>query len=121
MLVVTLMLLMAGAEDRADIATLLKAYREKTRAEYRCAPTADPDEILVCGARHADRYRLPLISFDAGDPHHEGVYEQAERLQAKTTPCQDHGPYLIGCGMVGVSLTTGGRGTHIGGVRPLSP
>ncbi len=117
MLLATMMMLMAGDE----VPALIERYREKTRAEIRCVQTTDKDEILVCGARDADRYRLPFIAYDAGDPNHEGVYEEAERLQAKTTPCQDHSAYLVGCGMVGVSMTVGGRGTRIGGVRPLAP
>ncbi|OQW72194.1 MAG: hypothetical protein BVN33_13430 [Proteobacteria bacterium ST_bin13] len=117
MLVAMMTMMMAGT----DVADLLKTYRDLTRAEIRCEQSADRDEILVCGARNADRYRLPFIAYDIGNPRREGVFEQAERLQHKTTPCQDMGPYLVGCGMVGVGVTVGGRGTRVGGLRPPAP
>lgn len=122
MVLAALMAMMAAAQgDDAD--ALLAAYREKTRAEIRCTETAELDEILVCGARTADRFRLPLVEYQAGDPRHEGVYEQAERLQAKTTRCQDHSVFLVGCGMVGVSsgISFGAGGFERGYVfRPLA-
>ena len=113
--------LLALASDGSAVIALLAEYRDKTRAEYRCAQSQDPGEIMVCGARRADRYRVPLVIADSGDPRHEGVFDAAERLQAKTTPCQDKGPFLIGCGMVGVTMSTNNRGTKLGGVRPLAP
>lgn len=105
-----------------DVAALIDRYREQTRAEIRCEQTSARDEILVCGARRADRYRVPFIAYEAGDPRHEGVYEQAERLQAKTTPCHDHSAYLVGCGMVGVSATSrfGAGGFSGPRLRPLA-
>jgi hypothetical protein len=70
-------------------------------------------EIVVCGRREADKHRLPLITPpDAGDPHGETVAGERQRLQHITTPCQDRGPLLVGCGMVGVTahVTLGGGG-----------
>ena len=86
-------------------ASALAKHRELTSVEPHCRE-ARGDEIVVCGRRDADRYRLPLIEYDAGDPRTETVMDQRERLQAKTVPCQQRGPYLVGCGMVGVSLST---------------
>lgn len=101
-----LMILTAAAQATGPDA-LIDRYRDKTRAEIRCAETVDRDEILVCGARSADRFRAPLIAHVAGDPRHEGVYETAARLQARTTPCQDMSLFLVGCGMAGVSAGVG--------------
>ncbi len=83
----------------------LEAHRQMTSVEPRCRQPVG-DEIMVCGRRDADRYRVPLIEHDPGDPRTETVMGQRERLQNKTTPCQQRGPYLIGCGMVGVSVST---------------
>jgi hypothetical protein len=70
-------------------------------------------EIVVCGRREADKYRVPLITPpDAGDPRGETVAGERQRLQHITTPCQDRGPLLVGCGMVGVTahIAIGGGG-----------
>lgn len=85
--------------------TVFDAHRKMTSTEPRCRQPAG-DEIIVCGRRDADRYRVPLIEHDAGDPRTETVMGQRERLQNKTTPCQQRGAYLIGCGMVGVTVST---------------
>jgi hypothetical protein len=81
-------------------------YQTLTAADANCKRRANPDEIIVCGRRDADRYRIPLIEHGAGDPHVQDVYAERERLQYKTTPCQNRSIFLIGCGMVGVGFTT---------------
>lgn len=83
----------------------IQQYRRMTSVEPRCRE-ARGDEIVVCGRRDADRYRVPLIEHEKGDPRTETVMDQKERLQAKTVPCQQRGPYLVGCGMVGVTVST---------------
>ncbi len=96
-----------AAASTPDTATLtaLEAHRRLTSVEPRCRQ-AIGDEIVICGRREADRYRVPLIERDPGDPRGETLMGQRERLQNKTTPCQQRGPYLVGCGMVGVSIST---------------
>lgn len=97
---------LAGAPT-VDTGTLaaLDMHKKLTSVEPRCRQAAG-DEIVVCGRRDADRYRVPLIEREAGDPRGETLMGQRERIQHKTNPCQQRGPYLVGCGMVGVTVST---------------
>ncbi|OYY89305.1 MAG: hypothetical protein B7Y45_12490 [Sphingomonas sp. 28-66-16] len=65
---------------------------------------------------------MPFVDYDLGDPRHEGVEAERQRLQHRTTPCQDRGPFLIGCGSVGVHASTrvGGDGITGARLRPLA-
>lgn len=83
----------------------MDAYLEKTTAEPRCK-AAVGDEIMVCGRREADKYRVPLIMPTPGDRRIVDVPAERARLVATESPCQTHGPYLVGCGAVGVSVST---------------
>ena len=94
--------------------------RELTRAGPQCTAPTDSSEVTVCGRRTADRYRVPLIEVTAGDPAHQGVPAERERLLARTTACQEHNAFQIGCGMAGVSVSTA-RGVTLGAERPLAP
>lgn len=113
------MMLLAAAPETAAI---LDAYRARTRGEVPCDTPAPGEEIIVCGARKADRYRVPFIGYDAGDPRAETVAEERERLQYRTTPCQDRGPFLIGCGSIGVKAHSsfGAAGIGTPTLRPLA-
>ena len=97
----------AGYATTPDVLRLsaLETYQQRTTVEPRCRQAAG-DEIVVCGRREADRYRVPLIERDPGDPRGETLMGERERIQNKTTPCQQRGPYLVGCGMVGVTVST---------------
>jgi hypothetical protein len=108
----------ADAEMSAEVA--MAHYNKMTATVTNCRRGATGEEIVVCGRREADHYRLPLVEHDAGDPRTQDVYGERERWQHKTTPCQDHGPFLVGCGMVGLGFSTrmdGGGVTY----RPLAP
>ncbi len=96
-----LALLMMGG----DAAEIVAASKMLTRAEHRCAVGAVSSDIVVCRARDADRFRVPFIAYDAGDPRAETVLAARDRWIARPTPCQAHGPYLVGCGAVGVSAS----------------
>ena len=89
--------------------------------EPRCSESPSSADVVVCGRRRADRYRLPLVMHDAGDPRHEGVPEERARLLARTSPLQQRGASLAGGGMAGMHAVTGGRGTQVAGLRPLAP
>lgn len=105
------------AQTSADDA--MARYRAKTAAGPRCGAAVDPGEVTVCGRRDADRYRVPLIERDAGDPKNEGVPAERERMLARTSNCEEKTIFLVGCGMTGVSVGTGGF--HLKGERPLAP
>ena len=85
-------------------------YREATRAEPVCERAAAPNEVTVCGRREADRrYRVPLTSVPVRD---QVPRERAALLADKIDHC---GRQLMftDCGMVGVTMTTGGAGTSL--------
>lgn len=105
------------------VAAIIDSYRARTQAERRCNSARLAEDIVVCSARDADRYRLPLIAYDAGDPRAEGVLGEHDRWIARPTPCQSHGPYLVGCGAVGVtgSVSFGAGGTGTPRLRGFAP
>lgn len=109
--VVAIALILVATQARAAPDAILASYRALTTAEPDCSQRAGTDEIIVCGRRDADRYRVPFIAYDAGDPRAETVTGERRRLQHITTPCQDRGPFLVGCGMVGVSIGVSGDGS----------
>ena len=98
-----------------DVAEMTARARTLTSAEQRCLPSADVTDITVCGLRHADRFRVPFIVHDAGDPRHEGVEAERVRLLHRTSPIDEMTPFLVGGGMAGVSVTinTGTGGTKV--------
>ena len=111
-----LILLLAEATEPA-----LEKARTVLAAERRCVVDPDSTDITVCGMRSADRFRTPFVVRDPGDPRHEGVAAERLRLQYKRTPLQQMGPFQVGGGMVGVTVTAGAGGVKAEGVRPLAP
>jgi len=110
------LLLLAADQSAAWVAQ----ERAATRASPQCTAPADSHEVTVCGRRHADRYRLPLIEVNRDDPANEGVPAERERLLARTSNCREHNLFQVGCGMAGVTLSTR-HGIVPGGERPLAP
>ncbi len=100
----------------------LATYRKLTAVEPPCNRNPQGNEIIVCARRDADRYRVPLTGvFETGDPRAETLMGERERLQHIMTPCDKRGPFLVDCGMIGVSVNTAIGGD--GGIRyrPLAP
>jgi hypothetical protein len=87
-----------------NVSALLQTHQALTSVEPRCKGEQRSDEITVCARRDAYRFRLPFIGYEKGDPRGETFDEERLRLQHKTTPCQDRGPFLTGCGFVGISV-----------------
>lgn len=119
---VALTLLLGAAPAHADIA--MDRYRSVTSVEPRCTRPGDGREIMVCGARRADRWRVPYIGgYDVGDPRGESVEGERKRLSAAPrVPC-GQGAIIANCGGgVGVSMTTsfGASGSQPK-LRPLAP
>ena len=101
-------------------AVWLAQERAATRAGPQCLAPADSREVVVCGRRHADRYRVPLIEVDRDNPANEGVPAERQRLLARTTNCREHSVFQVGCGMAGVTASTR-HGVVAVGERPLAP
>lgn len=97
-----------------DVADMAARARSLTSAEQRCLPSADVTDITVCGLRHADRFRVPFIVHDPGDPRHESVEAERVRLLHRTSPIDEMTPFLVGGGLAGVSVTIdSGGGTKV--------
>ncbi len=113
-----LLLLLIAA---ADPAALIDTARTLTTADHRCTVAADTTDISVCGMRNADRFRVPFVGYEPGDPRAEGAMAERQRLMNRTDNCQERRAIAVGCGFAGVHVTTGGNGTHIAGARKLAP
>lgn len=86
--------------------TALMTYTKRMATRPNCKRARAANEITVCGRRDADKYRVLLITYDAGDPRAEGFWGERARIQHQTTPCQENSVFLVGCGSVGVSVST---------------
>lgn len=120
------MLVAAAEPPSAHVAAILAEYRAGTRAGPSCDAPKDKNEISVCANRRADRWRVAFLQADPGDSRHEAVPDERARYIRTRSPCQDHGPFLIGCGMAGASMTMGFGGpgadkARIEKPRPLAP
>ncbi|MDP1028293.1 hypothetical protein Q5H91_13795 [Sphingomonas sp. KR1UV-12] len=104
-----------------DPAALLATAREKTAAERACVYDADATDITVCGLRNADRFRVPFVGYEPGDPRGEGVAAERLRLLGRTDACQEKRAIMVGCGSFGLHMTTNGSGTNVMGNRKLAP
>lgn len=107
-------LVLAAMPQDMPIEQELAQYRRVTSAVIRCEPEHS-DEIVVCAARTADRYRLPLVIPTPGDPRNEGALAERARLLRQPNACETKiGATPYGCGHFGVTAGTGGgRGLRI--------
>ncbi|HWK34924.1 hypothetical protein [Sphingomonas sp.] len=110
----SLLLLLAAP---ADDAALIAAAHDRTRAEVPCGRTSDSKEILVCGRREADRYRVGFLATDIRD---SVPTERSRLLEAKLNPCGRVGAFFAECGFVGVSMSTNGQAVRVR-PRELAP
>lgn len=107
---------------QADAVALVARARTITAAEQRCAVRSDETDITVCGLRGAARFRVPFIVHDGGDPRYESVGAERERLIHRRSPLEELGPFQVGGGMAGVSVSVGSDGrTGGGGYRKPAP
>jgi len=92
----------------AKAADALETYRTLTSVEPRCARPSSDRDIMVCGARRADRWRVPYVGYDIGDPRAESVEGERKRISAAPrVPC-GQGAIIANCGGgVGVKATVG--------------
>lgn len=110
------LLLMLAVQDTGS---LVEAARVLTAPETGCPAVRDSSDITVCGMRRADRFRVPFVVHDPGDPRYEAVPHERERLLHRTNPVQDLSPFLVGGGMAGASLGVSQSGSIA--PRPLAP
>ena len=112
-------LLLSIALPVEDAAALIDRSRTLIAGE-RCARNPDATDITVCGRRNADRFRVPFVVHDPGDPRHEAVAVERDRLLNRTNPVKDLSPFLVGGGMAGVTMSS--RGGLTGATdRKLAP
>ncbi|MEH3041041.1 MAG: hypothetical protein PGN21_13335 [Sphingomonas paucimobilis] len=113
-------MLLARAQDGTAAAAMIARARTMTQVVQPCRSDADADEIVVCAARTADRFRVPLIAAPAeGDPRAVDALGERERLLAVPQPSCGTAAFLQGCGFVGVTASTR-KGGSIGRARPLA-
>ena len=108
-------------EPPATSASFLTRAHDLMAAEQRCAPNPSTTDITICGMRGADRFRVPFIVHDAGDPRHESVTAERVRLLNRRSPVQDMGPFQVEGGMAGVTVGVGAAGVTAGGFRKPAP
>lgn len=99
------MMLLVGAQDGDRVDTAMTNYRTLTRGDVPCHRPNGDDEIVVCGAREADKYRVPFVP--AGRAR-DSVPTRTSYLTQDfgKAPCGG-GAFLKDCGAVGVSVTMG--------------
>ncbi len=90
----------------ADPAAMIAAARVRTAPEQPCVASANETDITVCGLRGADRFRVPFVPPEPGDPRREGVPAERVRLLNRTNPVKQLSPFLVESGMAGTSVGT---------------
>ena len=112
-------LMLIAAPPGDDGATLIARSRDMVAGE-RCVTDPNRTDITVCGQRRADRFRVPFIVHEAGDPRYEAVIVERDRLLHRTNPVEELTPFLVGGGMAGVTMNS--RNGLTGATdRPLAP
>ncbi len=100
---------------------IIENAQAKLSVVTRCrAPSGN--EITVCGRRAADKWRVPYIGYDVGDPRSETVTGERNRLASEPPVRCGSGAQLRNCGSVGVSVGTsfGRSGPGKVRLRPLA-
>ncbi len=114
-----LMLMVQAAP--VDTARLVAETRLLTRATVECHRERAGDEITVCARRDADKWRVPFVTPDPGAIDPDDVPTERSKLIARPNNCTEMKLMAYECGMAGVSMTSGGRGTRFEAPRPLAP
>ena len=99
------MMLLAGAQDGDLVDASMTNYRRLTRGDVPCEKPNNSDEIIVCGAREADKYRVPFVS--AGRTQDSVPARTSYLTQDFGKPACGLGAFLSDCGAVGISTTIG--------------
>ena len=119
-IVVAVLAVLAANPAPAQTSKALETYQRLTSVEPRCARPTGNREILVCGNRRADRWRVPFIGYDIGDPRGESVEGERKRISAAPRlPC-GQGAIIADCGG-GVGLKASVEFGASGGQMRLRP
>ena len=102
------MMLLVGAQDGDQVTVAVTNSRRLTRGDAQCERPKTDDEITVCGAREADKYRVPFVSASNRDSVPARTAYLTQDFGA--TEC-GQGAFLVRCGGVGVSATFGFDGS----------
>ncbi|UVO55710.1 hypothetical protein [Sphingomonas sp. SUN039] len=99
----------------------LETYQKLTSVEPRCVRPSSDRDILVCGARRADRWRVPFVGYELGDPRGESVEGERKRISDEHRPPCGRRAIIADCGGgVGVSVSTRMAGDGLK-LRQLAP
>ncbi|UVO49848.1 hypothetical protein M0208_04680 [Sphingomonas sp. SUN019] len=98
-----ILLLLAGADDGA-----MERYQRMTAAEPRCVYDPTSTDVTVCGLRNADRFRVPFVGSEEGDPAIQDVPSERRRMLNRRSPVEELNLFLVGGGMAGVTVSTRG-------------
>jgi hypothetical protein len=107
MLLLSMMLL--AAQDGDPVSSAMTSYRTLTRGDVPCERPDGDDEIVVCGNRAADRYRVPFVS--AGRARDSVPARTSYLTQDVGAPSCGNGAFLKNCGAVGISVSMGSDGS----------
>lgn len=113
------MILWLALQVAFDADAAMERYKQETRATIEC-DSSRSDDIIVCDHREADRYRVPFVAIDRDDPRNEGVPAERARLIERPNNCEEKSAFLVGCGKVGVGVSSQ-RGVILAGERPIAP
>jgi hypothetical protein len=100
----------------------MRNYLALTQVEPRCSAPRAGNEIIVCGRRRADRWRVPFLLKEAGDPGIQNVSAERNRLASEPRPpCGTTAFLASSCsGMVGLGVSTAIGGGSAVKLRPLA-
>lgn len=95
--------------------------RRATTVAVRCPEQAQAGEVLVCGRRRSDRYRLPLVG-GTGGTRLDPTPAQREAMLTPANNCEEMSVFMVGCGSLGFGLGVSSDGrSRLLRPRDLSP
>lgn len=100
------MLLLALFFAIDDVADAMARYRQQTAAEPSCARAGSDADVAVCARREGSRFRVPPSPPEPGTRAAAGVPGERAALIGRVAPCHEPQGMLVGCGSVGVGVST---------------
>ena len=104
---VLLLAMLLQAAEAPPPADPVAAYQALTSVEPPCKTGPEGRDILVCARRGADRHRVPFLVPTPGDPKNLMPQQETAKLLRRNSPCAErNGMSHIGCGGVGVAVSS---------------